>query len=119
MQYETSQNRDTGYELTSWYGLVPVATRVWSAQQTRPAAVVFTSVLWPTHRVALLESRTAPPPGCEIKTIEQLRIAAPGFLPCRGAAVLQTKPTRGGATSLVLVPISVPVYDCILVNTHR
>ena len=115
------------YEVKVWFGLVSAqhgtcigrgGTRVWSAQQSRPSAVVFTSVLWPTHRVALLESRTAPPPGCEIKTIEQLRIAAPGFLPCRRAAVLQTKPTRGAASSLVLVPLSVSVYDCILVNTH-
>ena len=70
---------------------------------------------------AVAEILASPPPslavGCE-KTIEQLRIAAPGFLPCRRAAVLQTKPTRGAASSLVLVPLSVSVYDCILVNTH-
>ena len=52
MQCKTRQYRDTGYKLTGRYGLVPVATRVLSAQQTRPAAVVFISVLWPTHRVA-------------------------------------------------------------------
>ena len=53
MQCKTRQYRDTGYKLTGRYGLVPVATRVLSAQQTRPAAVVFISVLWTTHRVAL------------------------------------------------------------------
>ena len=59
------------YEVKVWFGLVSAphgtcigrgGTRVWSAQQSRPSAVVFTSVLWPTHRVALLEFSFFHPP---------------------------------------------------------